>query len=218
MESSCPPSDRVPVGHFVFGVVLAAVALMLGLFLITVIKKFDAIIERYSTISAYCTNPKQYGSRWLLLTTTLIAVSLAIAYVAAYNSVPSDISVSGSQVARFILRLVAALMFPLVGLFYVSSEEEESLDFGVFRVPIAVSAWIHMIAAMGYFLINSALNLWDSIIMVESQTPAAGTAWVLLALSIIGVILFALFVIVQSVITLLLIKKDQKKLMRIRML
>lgn len=199
-SGNCPPSDRVHVGLFVFGVMIGAIIISLIVFLLTMIKKFDEIIERYNTISDYCTNPKQYGSRWLLFSTTLIAVSLSVAYVAAYNSVPSGESVSAAQVTRFILRLVAAFMFPLVGLFYVSSEEEQALDFGICQVPIVVSGWIHMISAMSYFVINAALNLWDSIIMIETLDPAAGTAWVLFSLSVIGVILLSSFVITQAVI------------------
>lgn len=207
MDASCPSDDRAPIGFFVFGFVIGGAILLFGMFLVVVVKNFDEIVACKSTISAYCANPMIFASRFLLLSTTVIGLSLTIAYVAAYNSIPQGRSPSASQIVRFSLRLFTAMVFPFVGIFFYAANEPYS-DFGVCQLRSSVSSWLHLAAALTYFLGNTVLNLWETIIMTQGSSPSAAVAWTLLALSIISAILFAIFVSAQAVVT--LVHVDEK--------
>ena len=197
MVASCPTDDRAPVGLFVFGFVIAGVLLLFGVFVAVVVKNFDDIIARNSTISAYCANPAIFASRFLLLSTAVIGLSLTVAYVSAYNSIPQGRTPSASQIVRFSLRIVTAMIFPFVGIFFYALDEPYS-DFGVCRLRSIVSSWIHLGAALTFFLGSTALNVWETITMIQGSSPSAAIAWTLFALSVISAVLLAVFIVAQA--------------------
>lgn len=199
MVASCPTDDRAPVGLFLFGFVIAGVLLLFGAFVAVVVKKFDDIVARNSTISAYCANPAIFASRFLLLSTAVIGLSLTVAYVSAYNSIPQGHTPSASQIVRFSLRIFTAMIFPFVGIFFYAADEPYS-DFGVCRLRSIVSSWLHLAAALTFFLGSTALNVWETITMIEGPSPSAATAWTLFALSVVSALLLATFIVAQAVV------------------
>jgi len=82
---------------------------------------YFSIVARYhSTVSSYASDPSSPQNRLLMMTTTGFGIALAVLYADEFTfSLNRDENVHPAIVAAlFIVRVVVALLLPLVGLFY----------------------------------------------------------------------------------------------------
>jgi hypothetical protein len=176
-QGNTPPMDGIREGltslsEAFFVIIMGTLGLSLIPFVTFVIYHFKGIIvTNHSTISSFCADPNHFGNRFLLIVTATVGYNL-LSLLAIERSSRDD------EDWRFLAQFIAAALFPLVGIFYTGGNGSvEHLNCGAKpfkKIPIKISNWIHMIAALCFVLLFSVTNTWYTHeLVVESNSNSA---------------------------------------------
>jgi len=195
----CP--SKWVAGGLVFGVV--SLSATLGVFLAVVLTNFQAIIQRYTTISAYAADPTSFANRLLSAVTFVAGYGLVfLLLLEDFAGVP--------EIHGYGWAVCSGLALPLVGVFYTDGRGRFTKYpvgiWGIPYIPIWVSTLIHTIAASFYFLalpIMSSIYAWS--------LPEGSVKDALFWANVVTWIAFILFSVTQNIIAAAIKDADKKK-------
>lgn len=197
--------------YVIYLIFLSIIAVSFVAFIGIVYGEFDNIIAVHNTISSFCSDPNEFGSRFLLTITAIIGPSLIALNVLAQSASNQPALEDG----KFIATVVANLMLPMVGIWYTRGKgmtQNTYYELGPWKCPIWISEALHSIAALVWMFTETYLNVHFASELLFTSTfdtdHSKTSATVYFFFAVLTAVILFIFIAAQGIIFLLERKID----------